>query len=235
VLILTAAGDSMTGIAGTRRRRRRLTSRNRSRSGESRGARARTCCGRGSESAPTADCTSGQLAFDATARPCGCRGVDLDLTARELGRCSKRCCGGPRALTSKEQLFESLVHVGQRRQSVSRSRSTSAVLRKKLEPAGVRDPDVPRTLAIARGEWPLIPRLRVCRRTCCGGWACWSRSSCCSARQSPSRSRAFRVQCLRPVAVRLRVDACDTDQGLDRPDATRLAAKRRRDVRVRRR
>ncbi len=77
----------------------------------------------------------GSLAFDTAARRAIVNGLDLELTARELA-VLEALLRRPRALTSKEQLFESLY-------SWDSEANLSAVevhvsrLRKKLEPAGV--------------------------------------------------------------------------------------------------
>src|SRR6185369_4505698 len=97
-------------------------------------ARVRALLRRGSESAPTL-MHLGQLAFDATARRAVVAGVDLELTARELA-VLEALLRRPRALTSKEQLFESL-YTWDSDANLSAVEVYVSRLRKKLEPAGV--------------------------------------------------------------------------------------------------
>ena len=97
-------------------------------------ARIRALMRRGGETAPTM-LHLGQLAYDATARRAAVGGIDLDLTARELA-VLEALLRRPRALTSKEQLFESL-YTWDSDANLSAVEVYVSRLRKKLEPAGV--------------------------------------------------------------------------------------------------
>jgi len=97
-------------------------------------ARVRALLRRGSESSPTL-MYIGQLTYDATARRAVVAGVDLELTARELA-VLEALLRRPRALTSKEQLFESL-YTWDSEANLSAVEVYVSRLRKKLEPAGV--------------------------------------------------------------------------------------------------
>lgn len=97
-------------------------------------ARVRALLRRGTETAPT-ELHLGRLAFDPSTRRAHVEGVDLDLTARELA-VLEILLRRPRALTSKEQLFESL-YTWDSEANVSAIEVYISRLRKKLEPAGV--------------------------------------------------------------------------------------------------
>jgi DNA-binding response OmpR family regulator len=77
----------------------------------------------------------GNLAYDATERRVVANGVDLELTARELA-VLEALLRRPRALISKEQLFESL-YPWDSDANLSAVEVYVSRLRKKLEPAGV--------------------------------------------------------------------------------------------------
>ncbi|MEP6701889.1 MAG: response regulator [Betaproteobacteria bacterium] len=97
-------------------------------------ARVRALLRRGAESAPTL-MHLGHLSYDATARRAVANGIDLELTARELA-VLEALLRRPRALTSKEQLFESL-YTWDSDANLSAVEVYVSRLRKKLEPAGV--------------------------------------------------------------------------------------------------
>lgn len=77
----------------------------------------------------------GQLAYDAVTRRVLVDGADLELTARELA-VLEALLRRPRALVSKEQLFESL-YTWDSEANLSAVEVHVSRLRKKLEPAGV--------------------------------------------------------------------------------------------------
>jgi DNA-binding response OmpR family regulator len=97
-------------------------------------ARVRALLRRGTETAPT-ELHLGRLAFDPSTRRADVEVTDLDLTARELA-VLEILLRRPRALTSKEQLFESL-YTWDSEANVSAIEVYISRLRKKLEPAGV--------------------------------------------------------------------------------------------------
>jgi DNA-binding response OmpR family regulator len=97
-------------------------------------ARVRALLRRGAESSPTL-LHVGKLDFDTSARRARVEGIDLDLTARELA-VLEALLRRPRALTSKEQLFESL-YTWDSDANLSAVEVYVSRLRKKLEPAGV--------------------------------------------------------------------------------------------------
>jgi DNA-binding response OmpR family regulator len=97
-------------------------------------ARVRALSRRGSESAPTL-LHLGRLSFDTATRRAHVEGADLDLTARELA-VLEVLLRRPRALTSKEQLFDSL-YTWDSEANLSAVEVYVSRLRKKLEPAGV--------------------------------------------------------------------------------------------------
>jgi DNA-binding response OmpR family regulator len=97
-------------------------------------ARVRALLRRGSESSPTVT-VIGPLSYDATARRAIVGGADLELTARELA-VLEALLRRPRALTSKEQLFESL-YTWDSDANLSAVEVYVSRLRKKLEPAGI--------------------------------------------------------------------------------------------------
>jgi DNA-binding response OmpR family regulator len=97
-------------------------------------ARVRALLRRGSDSSPTL-MHVGKLDFDTSARRASVEGIDLDLTARELA-VLEALLRRPRALTSKEQLFESL-YTWDSDANLSAVEVYVSRLRKKLEPAAV--------------------------------------------------------------------------------------------------
>ncbi|MBK9608206.1 MAG: response regulator [Betaproteobacteria bacterium] len=97
-------------------------------------ARVRALLRRGNEPGPQR-IALGNLTYDAGTRHVQVGGADLDLTAREMA-VLEALLRRPRALVSKEQLFESL-YTWDSDANLSAVEVYVSRLRKKLEPAGV--------------------------------------------------------------------------------------------------
>lgn len=97
-------------------------------------ARVRALLRRGTEPGPQR-IMLGSLTYDAGTRHVQVGGADLDLTAREMA-VLEALLRRPRALVSKEQLFESL-YTWDSEANLSAVEVYVSRLRKKLEPAGV--------------------------------------------------------------------------------------------------
>ena len=97
-------------------------------------ARVRALLRRGSDAAPQ-QMQIGRLVYESTTRRAIVDGVDLELTARELS-VLETLLRRPRALVSKEQLFES-IYSWDSEANLNAVEVYISRLRKKLEPAGV--------------------------------------------------------------------------------------------------